>query len=142
MTSSLQSLLEQQQDNLASLLTLLNDEQRAIVNRQSEDITSLARQKIALLDKIKLVDHQVANHVDTAEITSNETLRAQVKSIRENLAECHIINNLNGDALLRAQRSFHMLNNLIQQSRGKNQMTYNSEGIAQNVRSFGTNLKA
>ena len=69
-------------------------------------------------------------------------MSAKVATLRELADDCQSTNEVNGEALMRAQLSFHKLNNLLQQSRGKHQMTYTSEGMTQNTRTLGTDLKA
>ena len=142
MSTSIEQLLEQQQSNLNSLTTLLEQEQKAIVERQSDQILNCAQKKMALIDNIKLVDHQLSVHPDKARLTEGGDLVATVKSLRAQTNDCQSTNDINGEALMRAQLSFHKLNNLLQQSRGKHQMTYNSDGITQNTRTLGTDLKA
>ena len=142
MSTSIEQLLEQQQSNLTSLTTLLGQEQKAIVERQSEQILACAQKKIALIDNIKLVDHQLSVHPDKARLAEGGDLAEAVRSLRGQTDDCQSTNEINGEALMRAQLSFHKLNNLLQQSRGKHQMTYNSDGITQNTRTLGTDLKA
>ncbi|AJR09589.1 molecular chaperone [Photobacterium gaetbulicola] len=142
MSTSIEQLLEQQQVNLTSLTALLAHEQQAIVARQSELILECAQKKSALIDNIKLVDHQLAVHPEQARLAEGGDLAAKVASLREMADDCKSTNDVNGEALMRAQLSFHKLNNLLQQSRGKHQMTYTSEGMTQNTRTLGTDLKA
>ncbi|MGF1738414.1 flagella synthesis protein FlgN [Photobacterium satsumensis] len=142
MSTSIEQLLEQQQKNLTSLTALLDQEQKAIVERQSDQILECAQKKMALIDNIKLVDHQLSVHPDKARLMEGGDLAAIVKSLKAETNDCQSTNEVNGEALMRAQLSFHKLNNLLQQSRGKHQMTYNSEGVTQNTRTLGTDLKA
>jgi flagella synthesis protein FlgN len=142
MSTPIEQLLEQQHTNLSSLTTLLVQEQQAIVERQSEQILQCAQQKSALIDTIKLVDHQLAVHPDKSRLSGDPILAEKVKQLRALADDCQSTNQINGEALMRAQLSFHKLNNLLQQSRGKHQMTYNSEGMTQNTRTLGTDLKA
>ncbi|WEM41648.1 flagellar export chaperone FlgN [Photobacterium sp. DA100] len=142
MSTSIEQLLEQQQANLTSLTALLAHEQQAIVARQSEHILECAQKKSALIDNIKLVDHQLAVHPEQSRLAEGGDLAAKVASLREMADDCKSTNDVNGEALMRAQLSFHKLNNLLQQSRGKHQMTYTSEGMTQNTRTLGTDLKA
>ncbi|MGR5064421.1 flagella synthesis protein FlgN [Photobacterium sp. DNB22_13_2] len=142
MSTSIEQLLEQQQKNLTSLTALLEQEQKAIVERQSDQILECAQKKMALIDNIKLVDHQLSVHPDKARLMVGGDLASIVESLKSQTNGCQSTNEVNGEALMRAQLSFHKLNNLLQQSRGKHQMTYNSEGVTQNTRTLGTDLKA
>lgn len=142
MAQSIEQLLALQQATLESLSRLLEQEKAAIVERQSADIARLAADKLALLNQVQQQDHQIASHAQRQQLTDNPALAEQVAVIQATVTRCKEINEVNGEALQRAQLSFHKLNNLFQQSRGKQQMTYNSSGVAQSVRSLGTNLKA
>ncbi|MBC7002001.1 flagellar export chaperone FlgN [Photobacterium sp. BZF1] len=142
MSTSIEQLLEQQQVNLTSLTTLLAQEQKAIVERKSEQILECAQKKSALIDSIKLVDHQLSVHPEQSRLAEGGDLSANVATLRSLADDCQSTNDVNGEALMRAQLSFHKLNNLLQQSRGKHQMTYTSEGMTQNTRTLGTDLKA
>ncbi|WP_064605492.1 flagella synthesis protein FlgN [Photobacterium sp. J15] len=142
MSQSIEQLLELQLATLISLSRLLEQEKEAIVARKAADIARLAGDKLALINKVQQQDHQIASHVHRQQLTESPELAEKVETIKTTVSRCKEINEVNGEALQRAQLSFHKLNNLFQQSRGKQQMTYNSSGVAQNIRSLGTNIKA
>ena len=142
MSHTIEQLLELQQATLVSLSRLLEQEKAAIVERKAADIARLATDKLNLINQVQQQDHLIASHTQRQQLTENPELAQQVEAIKATVARCKEINEVNGEALQRAQLSFHKLNNLFQQSRGKHQMTYNSEGAAQNIRSLGTNIKA
>ncbi|PSW07623.1 flagella synthesis protein FlgN [Photobacterium lipolyticum] len=142
MSQSIEQLLELQHATLISLSRLLEQEKGAIVNRQSVEIDRLAKDKLALINQIQQQDHLIASHAHRQQLVDNPELVQKVEQIKVIVSRCKECNTVNGEALQRAQLSFHKLNNLFQQSRGKQQMTYNSEGVAQNIRSLGTNIKA
>ncbi|PSW19568.1 molecular chaperone [Photobacterium sanctipauli] len=142
MSQSIEQLLDLQQATLVSLSRLLEQEKAAIVERKAGEISQLATDKLALIHKVQQQDHLIASHPNREQLTASQDLAVRVEQIKTTVARCKEINEVNGEALQRAQLSFHKLNNLFQQSRGKQQMTYNSEGVAQNIRSLGTNIKA
>jgi flagella synthesis protein FlgN len=142
MAQTIEQLLELQLATLESLSRLLEQEKAAIVERKAADIAKLANDKLALLNKVQQQDHQISTHTHRQLIVDNQEFADKVESIKATVSRCKEINEVNGEALQRAQLSFHKLNNLFQQSRGKQQMTYTSEGMAQNIRSLGTNIKA
>lgn len=142
MSQSIEQLLELQQATLVSLSRLLEQEKAAIVERKAAEIARLAADKLALIHKVQQQDHMIASHPQRQQLTDTPAIADKVNQIKITVARCKDINQINGEALQRAQLSFHKLNNLFQQSRGKQQMTYNSEGVAQNIRSLGTNIKA
>ncbi|HIF9356361.1 TPA: flagella synthesis protein FlgN [Photobacterium damselae] len=139
---NIESLLNQQQENLAALRQILSQEKQAIVARNALNIEHFAKQKLERIQKAQLLDHQIAKHPQRASLVDSPLLAQQVIELTSLVSQCQQQNDINGEALQRAQLSFHKLNNLFQQSRGKQQMTYNSDGIAQNICSLGTNLKA
>ncbi|MGF1699337.1 flagellar export chaperone FlgN [Photobacterium makurazakiensis] len=142
MSQSIEQLLELQQATLVSLSRLLEQEKAAIVARKAADISQLATDKLTLIHKVQQQDHLIASHPNRQQLVDKPNLATIVEEIKAMAARCKEINEVNGEALQRAQLSFHKLNNLFQQSRGKQQMTYNSDGVAQNIRSLGTNIKA
>jgi len=142
MSQTIEQLLELQLATLLSLSRLLEQEKAVIVERKAAEIGRLAADKLALINKVQQQDHLIASHAHRQQLTDNPELAKKVESIKREVNRCKEFNELNGEALQRAQLSFHKLNNLFQQSRGKQQMTYNSEGVAQNIRSLGTNIKA
>ncbi|KXI24124.1 flagella synthesis protein FlgN [Photobacterium sanguinicancri] len=142
MSQTIDQLLELQHATLMSLSRLLEQEKGAIVSRQSTEIERIAKEKLNLIHKVQQQDHLIASHTQRQLLTESPTHIESVNTIKACAARCKELNEINGEALQRAQLSFHKLNNLFQQSRGKHQMTYNSEGAAQNIRTLGTNIKA
>ncbi|KJF96531.1 flagella synthesis protein FlgN [Photobacterium angustum] len=142
MKQTLGQLLEIQQTTLLSLIDLLKQERVAITRRKALEIEQIAKEKLDLIYKVQQHDYLLSSHEERDQLTQIDEYQTQVNSIQELVKECQQYNDINGEVLQRAHLSFHKLNNLFQQSRGRHQMTYNCDGIAQNVRSLGTNLKA
>ncbi|MBD1559547.1 flagellar protein FlgN [Vibrio sp. S9_S30] len=140
--ATLNSLLEYQIKNAQSLSDLLEQEKIAIANRISKDIESLAKQKLALINQLQQTDKRMAEHTDVEQLQSNATFADKVKQVQSIVLECQQMNEINGEALQRAQLSFNKLHNLMQQSRGKIGMTYNAGGQTQTFSTLGTNIKA
>nr|WP_192867690.1 flagellar export chaperone FlgN [Thaumasiovibrio occultus] len=138
----LAELLQQQHQTLTAMLRLLDSEKQAIASRQSADIERIAKEKLSLLNQIQQIDAQIARHPDKDSLKTDAPFIDTVAALQSLLQQCHNANEVNGAALQRAQLSFHKLNNLFLQSRGRQQMGYNAEGKATNVRSLGTNIKA
>ncbi|WP_413110734.1 flagella synthesis protein FlgN [Thaumasiovibrio sp. DFM-14] len=136
------SLLEQQHQLLIDFSRILDAEKSAIATRQSSNIEQLAQQKQAKLHQIQQQDAIIGRHPERQQLNTDPALVDKVKTLQHLLQQCHAGNEVNGDALQRAQLSYHKLNNLFLQARGKSQMGYNSEGAATNIRSLGTNIKA
>lgn len=140
--AALQSLVEFQLKNADELSELLKKEQGAIAQRISKDIEALARQKNTLIIQLQQTDERIGRHPDVESLKTEPELSQLVDQIRQLIAECQQVNAINGEALQRAQLSFHKLNNLMKQSQGKIGMTYTAEGHTRNISTLGTNLKA
>ncbi|MCD9461911.1 molecular chaperone [Photobacterium phosphoreum] len=142
MKHTIEQLLELQHTALVSLAELLNQEKTAIAHRRALEIEQFAKEKLTLINSIQQHDYLLANHPQRQQLQDDQLLSQHVNEIQQLVTLCKQRNDINGEVLQRAQLSFHKLNNLFQQSRGRHQMTYNYDGKAQNVRSLGTNLKA
>ncbi|KOO07338.1 flagella synthesis protein FlgN [Vibrio hepatarius] len=140
--AALQGLVEYQLKSAEELSLLLEKEKLAITSRNSKDIEQLAKQKITLIEQLKVTDDRISRHPDVASLTTDPELSPLVTQIRSIIADCQQANAINGEALQRAQLSFNKLNNLMQQSQGKLGMTYTADGQTKNVTTLGTNLKA
>ncbi|NOI15829.1 flagella synthesis protein FlgN [Vibrio hepatarius] len=140
--AALQGLVEFQLKSAEELSLLLEKEKLAITSRNSKDIEQLAKQKITLIEQLKVTDDRISRHPDVASLTTDPELSPLVTQIRSIIADCQQANAINGEALQRAQLSFNKLNNLMQQSQGKLGMTYTADGQTKNVTTLGTNLKA
>lgn len=140
--AALQGLVEFQLKSAEELSLLLEKEKLAITSRNSKDIEQLAKQKITLIEQLKVTDDRISRHPDVASLTTDPELSPLVTQIRSIITDCQQANAINGEALQRAQLSFNKLNNLMQQSQGKLGMTYTADGQTKNVTTLGTNLKA
>ena len=140
--AALQGLVEFQLKSAEELSLLLEKEKLAITSRNSKDIEQLAKQKITLIEQLKVTDDRISRHPDVASLTTDPELSPLGTQIRSIIADCQQANAINGEALQRAQLSFNKLNNLMQQSQGKLGMTYTADGQTKNVTTLGTNLKA
>jgi len=140
--ATLTSLLEYQVQNAQSLSDLLEQEKIAIAKRIATDIEALAKQKLALINQLQQTDQRLAEHQDVEQLSSNPQYQEKVSHIQSIVHDCQQMNEINGEALQRAQLSFNKLHNLMQQSRGKIGMTYNAEGQTHTTSTLGTNIKA
>lgn len=140
--AALQGLVEFQLKNAQELSEVLVLEQHAIANRQSKEIESIAKQKITLIEQLQTTDDRIRRHPDVDTLTTDPELSPLVDQIRTIVSQCQQANDINGQALQRAQLSFNKLNNLMKQSQGKLGMTYTSEGQTKNITTLGTNIKA
>ena len=136
------SLIEFQLKNAQELTEILEQERAAIANRVSKDIEAIAKKKIVLIEQLQTTDERLRRHPEVDNLSSDPELSPLVDQIRALVSDCQQANEVNGQALQRAQLSFNKLNNLMQQSQGKLGMTYTAEGQTKNVTTLGTNIKA
>ncbi|MDB1123273.1 flagella synthesis protein FlgN [Vibrio algarum] len=140
--AKLVDLVNYQLENAQHLSLLLEKEKIAITSRTSSDIETLAKEKLQLITQLQQSDERIASHTDIEQLKTDETLKSKVELIRSVIHDCQQANEVNGEALQRAQLSYNKLNNLMQQSRGKIGMTYTSGGQTSTVSTLGTNIKA
>ena len=140
--AALLGLIEFQYKSALELSDVLAQEKQAIANRVSKDIELIAKQKVILIEQLQNTDERIRRHPDVESLTTDPELSPLVDKIRELISVCQQENDINGQALQRAQLSFNKLNNMMQQSQGKLGMTYTAEGQTKNVTTLGTNIKA
>ncbi|MEI8631185.1 flagellar export chaperone FlgN [Vibrio sp. PP-XX7] len=138
----LKDLLEFQLNNAQSLSELLTQEKVMITKRVASEIEALAKQKITLINQLNETDQRIANHPDMMSLQNDRELSSLVEQTKALIFDCQQLNQVNGEALKRAQLSFNKLKNLMQQSQGKIGMTYTSEGQTRTISTLGTNIKA
>ncbi len=135
-------LISYQLENAQALSSLLEKEKVAITSRAAAEIEKLATDKLHLITQLQQTDERIASHSDVDQLKSDEALIEKVSLIRSMVHDCQQANEVNGEALQRAQLSYNKLNNLMQQSRGKMGMTYTAGGQTSTVSTLGTNVKA
>lgn len=140
--ANLKDLLEFQLRNAQDLIHILEQEKHAITQRVSVEIESVAKQKLTLINQLNQTDQRIANHPNVTNLTLDESFKSLVDKINQLIEECQQANEINGEALERAQISFSKLRNMMQQSQGKIGMTYTAGGQTKSVSTLGTNIKA
>jgi flagella synthesis protein FlgN len=140
--AALHGLVEFQLKNALELNDVLEQEMHAITSRQSKDIEQIANKKVTLIEQLQVTDDRIRRHPDVESLTTDPELSPLVEQIRTLISQCQQANEVNGQALQRAQLSYNKLNNLMKQSQGKLGMTYTAEGQTKNVTTLGTNIKA
>ncbi|MGL4193238.1 MAG: flagella synthesis protein FlgN [Vibrio sp.] len=138
----LKDLIEFQLKNAQQLVVVLETEKIAITRRISTDIESIAKHKLTLINQLQQTDQRIAKHPHVVSLTEDAYLSDLVSEIRRIILDCQQANQINGDALARAQLSFNKLNNMMQQSHGKIGMTYSATGKTHTISTLGTNIKA
>ncbi|EGQ8089725.1 flagellar protein FlgN [Vibrio vulnificus] len=140
--AALVDLVNFQFENAKALSIVLEKESKIIASRVSADIEKIAKEKMTLIGRLQQTDQRIASHPHVNQLTEDTYLRETVASIQSIILDCQQINQINGEALTRAQSSFNKLNNMLQHSYGKIGMTYNAGGKTHTISTLGTNIKA
>lgn len=140
--AALVDLVNFQFENAKALSIVLEKESKVIASRVSADIEKIAKEKMTLIGRLQQTDQRIASHPHVNQLTEDTYLRETVASIQSIILDCQQINQINGEALTRAQSSFNKLNNMLQHSHGKIGMTYNAGGKTHTISTLGTNIKA
>ncbi|EOB3569508.1 molecular chaperone [Vibrio vulnificus] len=140
--AALVDLVNFQFENAKALSIVLEKESKIIASRVSVDIEKIAKEKMTLIGCLQQTDQRIASHPHVNQLTEDAYLRETVASIQSIILDCQQINQINGEALTRAQSSFNKLNNMLQHSHGKIGMTYNAGGKTHTISTLGTNIKA
>ncbi|ELA3116863.1 flagella synthesis protein FlgN [Vibrio vulnificus] len=140
--AALVDLVNFQFENAKALSIVLEKESKIIASRVSADIEKIAKEKMTLIGRLQQTDQRIASHPHVNQLTEDTYLRERVASIQSIILDCQQINQINGEALTRAQSSFNKLNNMLQHSHGKIGMTYNAGGKTHTISTLGTNIKA
>ncbi|EIO3973047.1 flagellar export chaperone FlgN [Vibrio vulnificus] len=140
--AALVDLVNFQFENAKALSIVLEKESKIIASRVSADIEKIAKEKMTLIGRLQQTDQRIASHPHVNQLTEDTYLRETVASIQSIVLDCQQINQINGEALTRAQSSFNKLNNMLQHSHGKIGMTYNAGGKTHTISTLGTNIKA
>ncbi|MCA3951736.1 flagella synthesis protein FlgN [Vibrio vulnificus] len=140
--AALVDLVNFQFENAKALSIVLEKESKIIASRVSADIEKIAKEKMTLIGRLQQTDQRIASHPHVNQLTEDTYLKETVASIQSIILDCQQINQINGEALTRAQSSFNKLNNMLQHSHGKIGMTYNAGGKTHTISTLGTNIKA
>ncbi|NVC63766.1 flagellar protein FlgN [Vibrio sp. 05-20-BW147] len=140
--AALVDLVNFQFENAKALSIVLEKESKVIASRISSDIEKIAKEKMTLIGRLQQTDQRIASHPHVNQLTEDSYLKETVANIQSIILDCQQINQINGEALTRAQSSFNKLNNMMQHSHGKIGMTYNAGGKTHTISTLGTNIKA
>ena len=135
-------LINFQLESAKTLSGVLRQETQAISARVSTEIERLAKEKMTLIGQLRTTDQRIASHPHVNHLTEDKNLSQAVEQIQSIILDCQHVNQLNGEALNRAQSSFNKLNNMLQHTHGKVGMTYNAGGKTHTISTLGTNIKA
>ncbi len=135
------SLLTQQQEHLGVLLLLLKQELNAISQRNITDLEINSADKLKQLEKIQLLDQQIASHPQLPQYKADIGFRKLVADIDEVLLRCKEQNEINRVTLEQSQLVIERFKHELLQQRGKSGLTYNAKGKPA-LDSVGKGIKA
>ncbi len=144
MTSANQDILaylDQQQAQLNALLSLLQQELRALAERNIEQLTSLTEQKTTLLADISSTDQALAQAKGLAEVSLEPWFNDSVANLNELLAQCKQQTDVNQQVVEQSQLMLDRLKNEILAAKGKSGLTYTNKGKPA-VDNKGSGIKA
>ncbi|NRA70798.1 MAG: flagellar protein FlgN [Gammaproteobacteria bacterium] len=109
------------------LLSLLGQENDALIARDIDLIEQLAQQKQHLIEQLNSLDSKIERHLlPDSELPSQ--FSELKNSILENISTCQRQNDINGKAIALSLGSIERLQNSLVQKRAGNSMTYNQKG--------------
>ncbi|QIZ77257.1 flagellar export chaperone FlgN [Ferrimonas lipolytica] len=125
---SLDNMLSQQLTRLGQLLALLEQETEALVNRNIDDIETLLKRKVGLLDEIKMADISISRHGDIKTLAEQPEQLALVEQCKQALSSCHERNSHNHKQAELVSASLTRLQQLLLRSSHSNALTYTGKG--------------
>lgn len=134
-------LLDQQQQHLDELLSLLRQELAALAQRNITTLEHITAQKAPLLEQLQLTDQQLAQQPDLANLKQQEWFIQRVQQLDAQLDECKRQNDINQQTLEQSQLTVARLKTELLASRGKSGLTYTSKGKP-TVDNIGKGIKA
>ncbi|MCH1924544.1 flagellar protein FlgN [Shewanella sp. C32] len=139
--SDLEQHLNKQTLNLERLLFLIDQEKHALISRDADKLLSLAADKSKMLEAIKEVDAQLAQHPNKDDF-SREPLAALVADAKALMTECQTKNQENGKLIELCNASINRLAQALQMSRNSSSLTYDGKGKTSTISTLGNDLKA
>ncbi|WP_218310869.1 flagellar export chaperone FlgN [Alteromonas antoniana] len=130
MTQSLQSLVEQQVEQLSQLSSLLEQELHLISTRDAESLMSLLKEKELTLEAIGETDNRIDPLYRDAK--QNDALTDDVEQgidkAKVLLEDCQYRTEINQKAVEQGQLRLTHLRNLMLEVRAKESLTYDKSG--------------
>lgn len=138
---SIASLLQQQQQQLNELLSLLRQEFAALAKRDIDTLEQLTGSKLELLTHIQHTDKQLADEPELADCKTNPSFSNSISELEQILTQCKQQNDVNQLTLEQSQLRLAQFKHELLSSRGKSGLTYTSKGQPA-VDSKGKGIKA
>jgi flagella synthesis protein FlgN len=122
------TLLNQQQQHLDVLLSLLRQELAALASRDIESLNRITNEKTTLLQQLNDTDNQLAAQPSLAQCKQQDWFKQQVTQLDELLEQCKRHNDINQQTLEQSQLTLARFKTELLSSRGKAGLTYTSKG--------------
>ena len=138
---SITALLQQQQQHLDVLLSLLRQELAALANRDIDTLEHITTEKISLLNQIQQIDKQLADAPELEQSKKQDDFKQYIVVLDNLLAQCKQQNDINQLTLEQSQLRLAQFKHELLSSRGKSGLTYTNKGRPA-VDSKGKGVKA
>ncbi|GGB10709.1 flagellar export chaperone FlgN [Agarivorans gilvus] len=136
------TLLNTQEQQLQLLLSLLQQEKRALEQDDSTGLLAIAQQKEQILSAIIELDKQIENSADKHQLSSDAKLAKQVAHTQQLLEQCQTLNAVNGEIIKTSQEKVRQLSAVIDQLQNQNASTYDKLGKKHSSQRMGKGFKA
>ncbi|TKB58209.1 flagellar protein FlgN [Ferrimonas aestuarii] len=136
------SAIHAQQQRLEGIKTLLVKERQALLERDSVNIESLLREKLRLIDELKQVDGEIAEHPDLAQLKQLPEFLQLVEHCKSTLAQCQRDNVENHRLADQTLASMGRLQQILHRTKSLNSMTYTQDGGTTAGARLGRTIKA
>ncbi len=136
------TLLNTQEQQLQLLLSLLQQEKRALEQDDSTGLLAIAQQKEQILSAIVELDKQIENSADKHQLSSDAKLAEQVADTQQLLEQCQTLNAVNGEIIKASHEKVHQLSAVIDQLQNQNASTYDKLGKKHSSQRMGKGFKA
>jgi len=125
---SVVDLLNQQENELLKLQSLLKNELELLKTRELSSLEQAAVEKEQVLVKINQFDQAIKQHTPFVELQQDQKHTEQVTRIVDLLNDCKKQNELNGQIINNSQIAINRFKGMLQRSINDNSMTYDQKG--------------
>lgn len=127
-TDTIVTLLNQQQQHLDVLLSLLRQELAALANRDIDSLNQLISEKTTVLQQLHQADNALAQAPELDSCKQQDWFKQQVALLEQLLEQCKQQNDVNQLTLEQSQLTLARFKTELLASRGKAGLTYTSKG--------------
>ncbi|WMC11332.1 flagellar export chaperone FlgN [Oceanimonas pelagia] len=128
---SLDTLLQQQQEQLERLLELTERELQLIVRRKALELPPLTEQKQQLLLDIQATDASLCAHPEVEQLKT--THQSRVDALRALMARCRERNQVAEQVLEQSLAGTRQLANILSRLHERQSMTYDQKGHTRGI---------